>query len=342
MKLSIVILNYNGRQYLEKYLPDVIRHSQLPGTEVVVADNASTDDSVSFLRDFPGIKLLQLDRNYGFAGGYNRALQQIDADVYVLLNSDVEVTEGWLDAPLRAMNDDATIAACQPKILSDRNRGHFEHAGASGGFIDKLGFPFCRGRILTKLEKDSGQYDDTADIFWATGACLFIRSEIFHGAGGFDDRFFAHMEEIDLCWRLKARGHRIVCTPQSKVYHVGGGTLKVESPRKTYLNFRNNLLMLYKNLPKQHLRKTLFVRLFFDYAAMMQMIFTGKFRNARAVVQARRDFRRMRSKMQPNRKENLRLTIIQEPYGIFFKSIIIKYYFCRRTKFSQLIRGKSL
>ncbi|MDR1699482.1 MAG: glycosyltransferase family 2 protein [Prevotellaceae bacterium] len=351
MKISIVILSYNGRQHLEKYLPGVIRHSHFPllwrggggEVEIVVADNASTDDSVSFLQtNFPGIKLLQFDRNYGFAGGYNLALKELKADYYVLLNSDVEVTENWLVAPIQAMEGDSTIAACQPKILSDLRRGYFEHAGAAGGFIDKLGFPFCRGRILTKLEKDKGQYDDIADIFWATGASLFIRSEAFHGAGGFDARFFAHMEEIDLCWRLKSRGHRIVCTPQSKVYHLGGGTLKVENPHKTYLNFRNNLLMLYKNLPASHLRKTLFVRLFFDYAAMIQMIFTGNFKNAQEVVRARRDFHRMKKEMQLDRRENLRLTIIQKPYGIFFQSIILKYYFCRRTKFSQLkISGKS-
>jgi len=350
MKTSIVILNYNGKQHLEKYLPSVIKHSSTPDPsnegelEIVVADNASTDNSVSFLQEnFPTIKLLQFKQNYGFAGGYNLALKQIEADVYVLLNSDVEVTKGWLDAPLQALENDKKIVACQPKILSDRNREHFEHAGASGGFIDKLGFPFCRGRVLTKLEKDNGQYDEAAEIFWATGACLFIRSEAFHNNGGFDDRFFAHMEEIDLCWRLKARGHRIVCAAKSKVYHLGGGTLKVENPQKTYLNFRNNLLMLYKNLPKNRLQKTLFIRRFFDYAAMMQMIFTGNFANALMVVRARRDFHRMKEKTKHDRKENLRQTIIEKPYGIFTKSIILKYYICRKSKFSELnICGKSL
>ncbi len=342
MKTAIVILNYNGKPHLNRYLPDVIRHSQLSNVEIVVADNGSTDDSVTFLREnFPEIKLLQFADNAGFAGGYNRALQQVKADIYVLLNSDVKVTQDWLVAPLQALVNDETIAACQPKILSVLKREYFEHAGAAGGFIDQLGFPFCRGRILTKLEKDGGQYNDTADIFWATGACLFIRSGAFHGAGGFDARFFAHMEEIDLCWRLKSRGHRIVCVPESKVYHLGGGTLKVENPQKTYLNFRNNLLMLYKNLPKKHLRKTLLFRRLFDYAAMLQMLLTGKFRNALMVLRARRDFNRMYGQMKADRKENVRLTIVQKPYGIFRGSIVLKYYLCRETKFSVL-NGKSL
>ena len=342
MKTAIVILNYNGKAHLEKYLPSVIAHTFPPSgrfgeTSIVLADNGSTDDSVSFLKtNFPEIKLLCFDKNYGFAGGYNLALKEIKADVYVLLNSDVKVTEGWLTASLQALESDETIVACQPKILSDLKREYFEHAGAAGGFIDKLGFPFCRGRILTHLEQDSGQYNDIADIFWATGACLFIRAEAFHGAGGFDSRFFAHMEEIDLCWRLKARGHRIVCVPESKVYHLGGGTLKVENPQKTYLNFRNNLLMLYKNLPENRLRKTLFIRRFFDYAAMTQMLLACKFGNAREVVRARRDFRRMRKEMTAERAENLHLTIMQKPYGIFTRSIVLKYYICRKTTFKDL------
>jgi GT2 family glycosyltransferase len=331
---TIIILNYNGRQHLEKYLPSVVRHSA--ETSIVIADNASTDDSIFFLRThFPQIKLLQFNENYGFAGGYNRALQEIDADVYVLLNSDVEVSEGWLDAPLQALKEDHNIVACQPKILSDMRREYFEHAGAAGGFIDKLGFPFCRGRVLTSLEKDSGQYNDTVDIFWATGACLFIRSEAFHQAGGFDARFFAHMEEIDLCWRLNARGHRIVCTPQSKVYHLGGGTLTVENPHKTYLNFRNNLLLLYKNLPEKSLSSTLFIRRFFDYAAMLQMLLTGNRRNAREVIRARRDFRRMRRDFLRDREENLRQAIVSLPNGILGKSIVIQYYLFGKKRFSD-------
>ena len=262
MSVAVVILNYNGKKLLEELLPKVIAYS--PEAEVIVADNASTDGSLALMETtFRDTRLIKLPRNFGFAGGYNEALSKVKADYYVLLNSDVEVTENWLAPLISYMDAHPRTAACQPKIKSYYQRTHFEYAGACGGYIDKFGYPFCRGRILDTLEPDNGQYDTVTDIFWATGACLFVRAEKYHKVGGLDERFFAHMEEIDLCWRLKARGNAIVCIPQSTVYHMGAQTLNKEHPRKTYLNFRNNWLMLYKNAPK-HIGRTLFERLFLD------------------------------------------------------------------------------
>ena len=248
-KISHVILNWNGSEMLRTFLPSVVEFSQQDEVEICVADNGSTDDSVEVVRrEFPQVRLIELASNYGFADGYNRALQQVDAEYVVLLNSDVEVTPHWLVPLMKYMDHHPEVAACQPKIRSYRQRGMFEYAGAAGGYIDRYGYPFCRGRILDKVEKDGGQYDSVESVFWATGAALFIRLKDYREAGGLDGRFFAHMEEIDLCWRLRARGRGIVCIPQSEVYHVGGATLAKENPRKTFLNFRNNLLMLYKNL----------------------------------------------------------------------------------------------
>jgi len=306
MKTAVVILNWNGEKYLNQFLPILLEHTQIPDVELIVADNASTDNSLLLLAEkFPTVRTIVFDRNYGFAGGYNKALSQIEAEYYVLLNSDVEVTANWLSSMLEYMEQNKDVAACQPKIRSFYNRTYFEHAGASGGFIDYLGFPFCRGRVIGKVEEDKGQFDTVADVFWATGACLLIRSEVFHKVGGLDDAFFAHMEEIDLCWRMNSRGYRIVCLPQSTVYHVGGGTLHVEHPRKTYLNFRNNLLMLYKNLPHKSLKKILFWRCVIDYAAAFQLFITGKPKNARSVIQARKDFKTMLPDFENKRKENI-------------------------------------
>ncbi len=242
---AIVILNWNGKQFLEQFLPTVIRFSK--GAQVVVADNASTDDSISYLKEnFPEIRLIQNESNGGFAKGYNDALKHIDSEFYVLLNSDVEVTENWLN-PLLDIMEDPKIAACQPKVKSHATQSEFEHAGAAGGYLDVNYHPFCRGRIFNSVEKDLGQYDHPTEVFWATGACLLIRSKLFHVSGGFDEDFFAHMEEIDLCWRLKRANYKIFVVPKSTVYHVGGGTLPYSSPRKTYLNFRNSLFMITKN-----------------------------------------------------------------------------------------------
>src|ERR1035437_3818437 len=277
MSTAIVILNWNGENYLRQFLPSLIENTTMPGVEIIVADNASTDSSLMLLNEkFPSIRTIVFDKNYGFAGGYNKAFEQIEADYFILLNSDVEVTPHWLEPLLAYMDAHKEVAACQPKILSYDQRTRFEHAGAAGGYIDRFGFPYCRGRIVGYAEKDSNQYDSIADIFWATGACLIIRSDIYRQVGGLDDEFFAHMEEIDLCWRLKSRGYRIVCIPESSVFHVGGGALGYESPHKIYLNFRNNLLMLYKKLPARLLEKILKWRFVFDYAAAIQLFVTGK------------------------------------------------------------------
>ncbi len=338
MKTSIVILNWNGAQYLRKFLPALIKYTQLQDTEIIVADNASTDDSLVVLEnEFPMIRTIVLDKNYGFAEGYNKALYRLEADYFVLLNSDVEVTPGWLQPLQQHMDMHADTAACQPKIRSYNNKDYFEYAGASGGFIDKYGYPFCRGRVLGTLEKDKGQYDDTAHIFWATGACLMIRSDVFWEAGGLDAGFFAHMEEIDLCWRLRSRGYNIVCIPQSVVYHVGGGTLKIESPYKTYLNYRNNLLMLYKNIPDNRLRKVMFIRYFLDYISALHFLLKGRFGNFSQVFKARRDYKKMRPKYKAKRKQNLTLAKSSEIPQIYFKSLIFQYYFKGKKNYQKLM-----
>jgi len=332
MSVAVVILNYNGKELLEELLPKVIAYS--PEAEVIVVDNASSDDSVLYLETkFPNTRLIKLPHNFGFAGGYNEALSIVKADYYVLLNSDVEVTENWLLPLVTYMDKHPKTAACQPKIKSYKQRTHFEYAGACGGYIDKLGYPFCRGRILDTLEQDNGQYDTITDIFWATGACLLIRSEKYHKTGGLDDRFFAHMEEIDLCWRLKARGNNIVCIPQSTVYHIGAKTLAKEHPQKTYLNFRNNWLMLYKNVPK-HLGGILFARLFLDWAAAIHLLMQGKFRNAFAIIRAEISFISKYHQFHYDRKNNLHLTKISTPKGLF-KGVILWRYYVKKEQTAQ-------
>lgn len=338
MKVAVVILNWNGYNYLKKFLPLVVQHTQSDDCRVIVADNASTDDSIELLNvEFPEVQVISLSKNYGFAEGYNRALAQIDAEYFVLLNSDVETTENWLEPMLEYMDTHPEVAACQPKIRAYNNRSKFEHAGAAGGYIDKFGFPFCRGRVFGNVETDNGQYDTVAEIFWATGACMLTRSETFRKVGGFDADFFAHMEEIDLCWRFNARGLKVVCVPQSIVYHVGGGTLSTESPYKTYLNFRNNLLMLYKNLPQNLLVETLEARFFFDYAAALQMLLTGKFSNAYAVYKARRDFALMQNRFADKRNENIRFSTCQSCPTIYSRSIVVEFYLKRRKTFARLM-----
>jgi len=338
MTTAIVILNWNGETYLQQFLPVLIEHTSIRGVEIIVADNASTDTSISILKEkFPEIRTIQLDKNYGFAGGYNKAFSQIDADYFVLLNSDVEVTSGWLESMLTYMNEHLDVAACQPKIRSYDHRTFFEHAGAAGGYIDRFGFPFCRGRVLGVAEEDKGQYESIVDIFWASGACLFIRSDIYLKVGGLDDDFFAHMEEIDLCWRLKSRGYRIVCIPQSTVYHVGGGALNYESPYKTYLNFRNNLLMLYKNLPNKLLNKTLSWRFVFDYVAALQFFITGKTENAKSVFKARRDFKTMQPDFVERRNQNILFSTNDNQSNIFQKSIVLEYYLKGKKTFGELM-----
>jgi GT2 family glycosyltransferase len=338
MSTAIVILNWNGENFIRQFLPVLIENTTMPGVEIIVADNASTDSSLTLLKDkFPSIHTIVFDKNYGFAGGYNKAFEQIEADYFILLNSDVEVTPHWLEPLLAYMDVHKEVAACQPKILSFDQRTRFEHAGAAGGYIDRYGFPFCRGRIVGYAEKDSAQYDSIADIFWATGACLIIRSEIYRQAGGLDDEFFAHMEEIDLCWRLKSRGYRIVCIPESSVFHVGGGALGYESPHKIYLNFRNNLLMLYKNLPAGLLGKTMFWRSVFDYSAAIRYILTGKFNYAKSIFKARKDFTTLRPEFEEKRKQNILLSTTDLKSEIFQGSIVLEYYLKRKKTFNSIV-----
>lgn len=336
-KIAVVILNWNGCEMLRTFLPSVLRHSEADGVSVFVADNGSTDQSVEMLqREFPSVSVIRIKENKGFADGYNLALAEVTAEYVVLLNSDVEVTEGWLLPLAEYMDRHPEAAACQPKIRSWRQREQFEYAGAAGGFIDRYGYPFCRGRIMGVVEEDKGQYDSVIPVFWATGAALFIRLTDYRAAGGLDGSFFAHMEEIDLCWRLRARGRQIVCVPQSTVYHVGGATLKKENPHKTFLNFRNNLVMLYKNLPAEELARVMRVRAVLDYVAALNFVLKLQFPNALAVLRARRAYRRLRASYAPAREENLKKTSLCVIPERTKSSILAQYYLRGKKFFSQL------
>ncbi len=334
-RVAVVILNYNGADMLRRFLPTVIEHS--PEAQVYVADNASTDESRRVMNvEFNDIPLIELPENYGFADGYNRALSRINAEYYILLNSDVEVTSGWLAPMLSYMDEHPDVAACQPKLLDCKRKTHFEYAGAAGGYIDKYGYPFCRGRLFDSVEEDKGQYDTVADVFWATGAALMIRSADFKAVGGLDARFFAHMEEIDLCWRLRARGGRVVCVPQSVVYHVGGATLNKSNPRKTFLNFRNNLLMLYKNLPADELASVMRVRSILDYIAALKFLLTLHWGDFCAVINARREYKRIRADFSAERNEciaSTKLAVIPERKTY---SLLWRYYVTRVRTFDML------
>ena len=332
---AVVILNYNGAGMLRRFLPSVIEYS--PEASIYVADNGSSDESCDVVRnEFPAVKLMVLDHNYGFAEGYNRALAQVDEEYAVLLNSDVEVTRGWLSPMTQFLDSNPEVAACQPKLLSFKQKDFFEYAGAAGGFIDKWGYTFCRGRIFNTVERDSGQYDDTTDVFWGTGAALMIRNEVYKNNGGLDGRFFAHMEEIDLCWRLRSRGYRIACVPQSHVYHVGGATLKKENPQKTYLNFRNNLLMIYKNAPDCQLKKIMLFRKVFDNVAALKFLASGDYAAFKAVRKARRDFKAMRSGYDKARAENMKLAVTTRIPEVLKSSILYKYYLGFKHTYSSL------
>lgn len=336
-KVAVVILNWNGKELLEKFLPSVIQYTDLNIADIIVADNNSTDPSLEFLKSsYPQIDRIELPLNYGFAEGYNQALKQIDHEYYVLLNSDVEVTPNWLTPMLEYLEDHPNTAAIQPKILAYRNKSNFEYAGASGGFIDKLGYPFCRGRIFGEVETDKHQYDNPINIFWATGACMLIRSKNYWSAGALDASFFAHMEEIDLCWRLNARGHKLVCIPQSTVYHVGGATLNEESPRKTFLNFRNNLVMLYKNLPESEFQKIYQIRRALDYLAAIQMTISGKLANAKAIVKAHKEFKAIKNNYTEIRNSNLKEAVVSSIESIYPRSILKAFYIKGKKKFSNL------
>ena len=335
--LAIVILNWNGIAMLRRFLPSVIKHSS-GQADIIVADNASTDDSVAMLQtEFPDVRIVRLDSNYGFAEGYNRALREIDSDLYLLLNSDVEVTEGWLTPLLSFMASHPDCAACQPKLLSETARDTFEYAGACGGFIDRYGYPFCRGRLFESVEKDEGQYNDVAEVMWATGACMMIRREDYWRVGGLDGRFFAHNEEIDLCWRLRNLGRKVFCVPQSRVFHVGGGTLPKGNPRKTFLNFRNNLTMLYKNLPETELHRVMTVRCLLDYVAALKMLIAdGNVAEFKAVCRARRAFRKWKKEFRTDREHIQRTRVNAGGDCRCRYSLLWKYYFGRKHRFSEL------
>ncbi|MCR5157850.1 MAG: glycosyltransferase family 2 protein [Prevotella sp.] len=335
--LAIVILNWNGAKMLRQYLPSVLRYSRDEAT-VYVADNASSDDSIELLREqFPEVRLILFDKNWGFAEGYNKALAQIDAEYYLLLNSDIEVTHHWLTPLLEFMAAHEDVAACQPKLLSIADRDRFEYAGACGGFLDRFGYPFCRGRIFETVERDDGQYDYPCEVLWATGAALMVRASIYNNVGGLDARFFAHNEEIDLCWRLRLLGYRIFCLPESVVYHLGGGTLPKSNPMKTFLNFRNNLTMLYKCLSDSELKPVMRRRWWLDYLAAWEMLllkrnvgdFRAVYRARRAFKQWRKEFAADRRRIQQSRK--VETVAEQRPF-----SLLWQYYVKGRKVFSSL------
>lgn len=331
VEISIVILNYNGKGYLETFIPSLIKYSQ--PFEIVVADNASTDDSVDFLKTtYPEVRIIELTENYGYAGGYNEALKQIDAEYFILLNSDIEVTENWVTPLLDTLKSNRGVVACQPKIRSFHQKEMFEYAGAAGGYIDWLGYPFCRGRLFDEIEKDEGQYDDDTDIFWATGACIAVKKSVFHQLGGFDNGFFAHMEEIDLCWRIQNSGYRIKYCHESIVYHVGGGTLSSNNPRKTYLNFRNGLYLLVKNIPLWQLLFKIPLRSILDLIAAAKFISEGNGKHAISICKAHIDAAIPSIKYILRRKH---LNHYNQKY-ISDKLIIVDYFLRKRRKYSKI------
>lgn len=336
-KTAIVILNWNGVEMLTRFLPSVLDFSR--GEAVVyVADNASTDNSLEVLKmHFPEVRIIVLEKNWGFAEGYNRALEQVDAEYYVLLNSDVEVSHHWLAPLVEFMDNHADVAACQPKLLSEKNRDAFEYAGACGGYIDRYGYPFCRGRIFDTVENDDGQYDYAAEVLWATGACMVVRAIDFRLAGGFDARFFAHSEEIDLCWRLRLMGKKIYCIPDSYVFHIGGGTLPKNNPTKTYLNFRNNLTMLYKNLSDGELRHVMRVRLVLDYVAAFQALLAGRTGDFKAILNGRRAFKKWLPEYREVRREVQGRRVAGDVVGIYPHSILWQYYAKGHKKYAEIL-----
>lgn len=328
--VAVIILNWNGVKLLKEYLPSVVKYTNPALARVVVVDNASSDASAEVVRqEFPQVELICFDANYGFAGGYNRAIEQIEEDIVVLLNSDVEVTEGWLEPLAEVLEHHAEVAAVQPKIKSWKNKSEFEYAGACGGFIDRWGFPFCRGRILNVVEKDSGQYDDEAEVFWCSGAALCIRREVYLEAGGLDERFFAHMEEIDLCWRIRNSGKSLKVCPESVVYHLGGGSLPMNHPHKLFLNYRNNLLMLYKNLASAEWKRMSWRRKWLDFTAMLVFLLKGETENVKSVIKAYKEFNRMKTAYRQPACEHADPCIYQG-------CIIFQYYFRHIRTFARL------
>jgi len=337
IKTAVVILNWNGLEWLQKFLESVVRFSADVNTSVYVADNGSKDGSADWISmNFKDVTTIRFESNLGFAGGYNRAIKQIDATYFVLLNSDVGVTENWLNPLVEFMDLNPDVASCQPKIRSYHKKDHFEYAGAAGGYIDKYGYTFCRGRIFDNIEKDTGQYDDYADILWSTGACMMVRSEAWIKCGGLDDDFFAHMEEVDLCWRFRLAGYRVCYVPRSTVYHVGGGSLPYDTENKTYLNFRNNLFLLYKNLPDNKLHKILFIRKLLDGLAAIMFILTGRYAGARAVLKAHIDYYKTLKSLKEKRKFVRDLTNIKNGIQLLNKSIVFRFYIRGEKTFKSL------
>lgn len=333
MKIAVVILNWNGTKLLEQFLPSVVNFSQ--EADIYVADNASTDESVAFVKaNFPTVKIVVNESNFGFAKGYNEALKNVEADIYALVNSDIKVTENWLKSIIETFENEPKTAIIQPKILDFKRKDYFEYAGAAGGFMDKYGYMFCRGRIFETLEKDNGQYDDNCEIFWASGACFFIRSSVYQELRGFDADFFAHQEEIDLCWRAFNKGHRIKYNSQSVVYHVGGATLQHGNPIKTFLNFRNSLLMMVKNLPKIHLIPVLFIRLILDGGAGIQFLMQGQFKHILAIIKAHFSFYWLFHKNYNKRED------FQSKKYYFTKSIVYLYFINKVKVFSNIVDTK--
>lgn len=325
--LAIVILNYNTCHLLNTYIPSVVKYSK--DCRIIFVDNASKDESVKFVREnYPQIEVIQLEENFGFTGGYNRALKQINAKYYCLLNTDVEVTENWIQPIINLMESDETIAVCQPKLLSYAEKNKFEYAGAAGGYIDYLGYPFCAGRVFDTIEEDKGQYDKVREVFWASGAAFFIKADLYHAFGGLDENYFAHFEEIDLCWRLKNAGYKIFYNPNSIVYHLGGGTLNKTSPFKTYLNFRNSLLTLYKNLPQDKVDSVLRKRKVLDFIAALTFLVkrNGEFSS---VIKAYKDFKKMKSQYKKTSSQSY-------PSCVYYKSLVIQSKLKLKQRFSEL------
>jgi GT2 family glycosyltransferase len=326
MKIAVVILNWNGKKLLEQFLPSVVQNS--PEATVYVADNASTDDSISFITThFPSVQIIKNEYNFGFAHGYNEALKYVDADIFALVNSDVEVTQNWLQPIIETFNNEPETAIIQPKILDFKRKDYFEYAGAGGGFIDQYGYPFCRGRIFESIEKDLGQYNDSCEIFWASGACFFIRSSVYKELNGFDADFFAHQEEIDLCWRAKNKNYTTKYNGLSTIYHVGGATLNEENPKKTFLNFRNSLFMLTKNLPKEKLFRIIFIRMVLDGIAGIRFLFQGKFAHLFAILKAHFHYYHLINRNLKKRND------FQLNSYYYINSIVYNYYIKKRHNF---------
>jgi GT2 family glycosyltransferase len=335
-KVAVVILNWNGIKYLKQFLPSVLT-SVWPNLEIVMGDNASTDGSVEYVRtNYPGISIIENDKNYGFTGGYNKVLERVEADYFILLNSDVEVSAGWIKPVIDLMESDPLIAAAAPKIMSFAQKDHFEHAGAAGGFIDRFGYPFCQGRIFYEIETDKGQYNQSKEVFWATGAALFVKKQHWVASGGFDDRFFAHMEEIDLCWRLKNMGYKVMYCAGSEVFHVGGGTLNAEDPFKTFLNFRNNLLLLKNNLPFWTGLLIIVLRIWMDLIAIFRFLSEGKRKDAWAVSRAHQNFVFRTKKSSIPNAGKLKRGMHPALTGMYKRSIVWDFFAKKKNHFTDL------